>query len=370
MAEETPKKKFVFKPKNVPDSPIDVAKLSENRKAMKEFLDKKIDENNIVLKEAMDRSVIFVGKTRSGKSTALEVLKNPFTFVKLSSIFSETVDAYIKHFTVEVDNGDDGNDDEKANFNISIIDTPGLFEIVDKGTSRDNDILEDIVLKCMNAEITKINAIFFVCSYSGSINPQDIKALKRFLKLFDGAQKHVYVLITKCESFKESEKQSIIDQFTRYPKMSDLLKEINSHIFFSGAVENRLYEDGFLDSFKSNLSNVISMREKLFGEIFTKDDSFDLHTLKIVDKVRLNAEKLYKDLKQQFSEKEKISNHSMFKASYRKLGSWLPLLDQDIYTEANNFLLECEKYLKELESGLEKDSDEKTEKKKKKDKKK
>jgi len=298
----------------------------------------------------MNRNIIFVGKTRSGKSTALDILKTPFTFVKLASIFSDTIDARINHFTVEVD-----VEDGKLNFNISIIDTPGLFEVSSRGTSRDNDALEEIVLKCMNSEITKINAIFFVFSYSGSINPQDIDALESFLKLFEGAQKHVHLLITKCEGFTKEEKEKIKTELQQYPRMKDLFGVISKSVFFSGAVELRTYDSGFIDAFKTHLTNTIEMRDNLFGEIFNMSDSFDLHTLKMVDRVRERADKLFVEIKEKFAKKDSVEIQAdWLKSSCKKLGTWIPLLPLDQYDKANQLLLECEKYIKELEKVVEK----------------
>jgi len=291
----------------------------------------------------MNRNIIFVGKTRSGKSTCLNVLKYPFTFVKLSSLFSETVEASINHFTVELQ----GDNNEKFNFNISIIDTPGLFEVSDKGTQRDNDALEEVVLKCMNSEITKIHMIFFVVAYgSQGINPQDIEALEKFIKLFDGAQSHVHVLITKAEKLSDSDKQKIEKDFRSFPKMQELLKIVNPKMFFIGAVEASDYDQGFVDSFKSSMSNVLNLRQDLFLHIFQKETFFELNALKMVDKVRDHAAKLFVDIQRSFAKKEEITSLDIFKTNCKKLGGWLPLLDPTNYNAANSLLLECEEFVR------------------------
>jgi len=330
----------------------DVSSLDQRRREMSEFLNTMILRNPINLKEAMNRNIIFVGKTRSGKSTCLSVLKSPFTFVKLSSLFSETVEAQINHFTVEMGLGQ-GKD--ALNFNISIIDTPGLFEVRDFGTSRDNEALEEVVLKCMNAEITKINAIFFVVAYgSAGINPQDIDALERFLRLFDGAQKHVHVLITKSEKLSPEDKDNIEREFRKYPKMENLLSAINSKIYFMGAVEDSEFQNGLVDSFKLALPNVLNLRQILFLDIFKMTTYFELNALKMVDNVRGRAMKLYDELRKRFQEKDKIGPENLmnFKTGCKKLGTWLPLLDPAAYNVANGFLIECDKWLKEEEAKL------------------
>jgi len=283
---------------------------------------------------------MFVGKTRSGKSTALDTLKTPWNFVTQSSIFSETADAKISYFTVEV------GEKEKFNFNINIIDTPGLFEVSDNGKARDNEVLEDLVLKCMNAEITKIHAIYFVISYTGCINPQDIEALARFIKLFNGAQEYVSILITKCENLDEGGKAKVRDELLKYPIMAELLGNTSKNILFIGAVEHNIVDKGSIDAFKAHLDSVITMREDFFENVFEKEDSFSLNTLKIVDKVKQQAEELFKNLKEELVFKDSIIDIQAFKNGCKKLGGWLPLLSTSDYEAANLFLLESEEFMK------------------------
>lgn len=314
------------------------SEIAEKRKKIDMLLNSLKEKNKINLREAMNRNIIFVGKTRSGKSTSLSVMKDPFKFVKKSSLFSETIDARINHFTVEVATADGS----KVNFNLGIIDTPGLFEVRNEGTSRDNDALEDIVLKCMNAEITKINGIFFVVAYGSSgINPQDIAALHRFITLFKGAQDHVQVLVTHAEKLSDAEKQKIESEFRSYPGMAELLKLVNPKMYFIGAMDAGDYENGFVDSFNLVMPNILKMRQILYMDIFRKDSYFELKMLSMMDGVRNKADKLYDDLKKQHDSKD-IKSVELFKSECRKLGTMLPLLDPLKYEEANQFLLKCE----------------------------
>jgi len=333
---------ILLKPIVVAPKPADV--LAKNRAEMQSFLSQMLEANQITLKEAMNRNIIFVGKSRSGKSTALSVLKNPFTFVRMSSLFSETKDAAINHFTVELAPQEKG--DLPMNFNVSIIDTPGLFEVSETGSGRNNDALEALVLKCMQSEITKIHAIFFVVAYgSQGINPQDILALEEFINLFEGAQNHVHVLVTKCEKLGEKEKTQIQEEFKRFPKMADLLKRVHPKMYFLGAVEQSDYEKGHVDSFKATLPNVLQMRQELFVDIFMQEDHFELKSLAMVDSVRGKATLLFRRLKSEFANKESLP--SDFRANCKTLGGWLPLLEVSSYNEANAFLVQCETFFKQ-----------------------
>jgi len=320
----------------------------KKRNDMKQFLDKMIGLNGIVLKEAQTRNIIFVGKTRSGKSTALSVLKHPFNFVRRTSIYSDTMEPKINHFTVEIPK----EDKTKMNFNISIIDTPGLFEVRDKGSlSRDNECLQELVLKCMKSEITKIHQIFFVLAYNGVLMNEDILALERFIKLFDGAQGHIHILVTKSEKLSEDEKVKFEREFREYPKMKDLLKVINPKMYFFGAVENSDYENCIVDGFKQTLPHVMIMRVKLFDDIFSNTKHFELNSLKMVDQVRVEAQNVFEVIQNQFRKKEDIQiNYSIFEENCKKLGNWLPLLEPAKYEAANTLLMDCEKYVSALKN--------------------
>jgi GTP-binding protein EngB required for normal cell division len=340
------KNKFALKKKAPTLLSLDTKSLEEKKKEIQEFINQKREESSVVLKESYNRHIMFVGKTKNGKSTTFCTLKSPFTFVEVGNVFSQTRDAEIHHFTVEVD-----LEDQQANFNISIIDTPGLFEVTMDNSARDNDALEEIVLKCMKAEITKIHAIFFVVAYNGAVNVQDIEALERFIKLFGGAENHINILITKCEKLSQTDKEKIVKDFQNYPQMKDLLKKVGQQIYFTGAVENIDVEKGFVDTFKYNLNNVIEMRDEMFNFIFQQENAFELNALHMVDKVRGNASILLKKVESTFANKDSIDNIDSLNDDCVKLRSWLPVLDASSYEKAKKLLNECGTFVNNFKNG-------------------
>jgi len=339
--------KFVFRSSSrAKKETIGPDELKKRQEEISKWLDQEDRASRIVLKEAMNRNIIFVGKSRSGKSTALQILKTPLTFIQLASIFAETVDCKISFFNVEVE----GDDHSKANFNINLIDTPGTFELNENGPARDIEILEDLVLRCLQSEITKIHAIFFVVAQTGSINPQDVQALARFKNLFQGANEHIHVLITKCEDLSDSGKEKIRDEFMRAEGFKELLKDVGS-IHFLGAVPQSLFENGFVDSIKHQFNNVKAMREDLFETIFNCDSFFELNSIGMSDTVRNKAQKLHDSLKRTFeSQKPNIQNPAILKEGCTRLYNWMPVLSPASRIEIKNFLEEVEKHLKELEN--------------------
>jgi septin family protein len=73
-------------------------------------------QDEFIVETAATRSIMFVGKIRCGKTTVLNILKNPIHLAGDLSIFAETVDPNI--YTISVKKGE-------KNYVIQIIDTPG-----------------------------------------------------------------------------------------------------------------------------------------------------------------------------------------------------------------------------------------------------
>lgn len=190
--------------------------VEEEKKKIDAMIQKIQDHEAIKLKDATTRNLIFVGKTRAGKTTALKVLKSPTMLVKHIRLFADTEHPTLYPFTVE---NTDPKIGELVNYNINIIDTPGLFEQYEKQEDiRDNSRLMSAIATCMEMEITKIHAIFFVCSFATGINDQDLKAFKEFVQLFKGAEDKIVMLITNCEEYDDKAKEELKDEIIRSPE--------------------------------------------------------------------------------------------------------------------------------------------------------
>ena len=302
--------------------------------------------NQIVLKESSKRNIIFVGKARSGKSTMLKVLKEPFELIPAGSIFAETPLPEISHFTVEY--SPEGTK-EAINYNIGIIDTPGLFEQTPGTESRDVEVLEEMIMNCLNMEIKKISAIFFVIAKGAAINPQDIQSLQRFVKLFEGAEHHIHLLVSKCEDLDDASKKKIEEQYCAHPDFTDLLQKTTSQFHFTGAVLNSVYESGQEDLLKFQMRNTLAMRKEFFDTIFKASEPFDLNTLAMSDGVRIKAEELFGRLKESFS-KLPLTNPSTFSAGLDRLRGWTPILSGPIRKEIIEFINQAGKHLEELKN--------------------
>jgi len=268
------------------------SKTEAKQQQIHQFIAKSRAEDDIVLRDANNRHIMFVGRTRSGKSTAYEIMKSPYYFVSKGSIFSVTRDANICHFTMEYN-----EEGKKVNYNISIIDTPGLFEVKEEGEKiKSNKEIEDIIVKCMSSEITKIHAVVFVASFVAGINKDDILALKEFTNLFKGAEQNTWLLITRAETFEETDKQKLIKELNSHKELAELCRIVDNKILFIGAVEQQKIDKGHADEFEDTLVNVISLRKIIFNEIFKMEKPFDLNLLGQMDTIKEDIDNKLKEI--------------------------------------------------------------------------
>ena len=98
---------------------------------------------------ADNRNIIFVGKSRAGKSTLIEVLKNKDHNPAKRKMLSETKRATMESFHMK------SSDAQDLHFNI--MDTPGLFEVSNSlEDKRTNEVILELIKACIDMEVTKV----------------------------------------------------------------------------------------------------------------------------------------------------------------------------------------------------------------------
>merc|ERR1712137_960401 len=130
--------------------------------------------NEHVLINSEHRNVLMVGRTRSGKSTTLEVLKDPCYTPPNDTIFSETVDSKCWSFALKRRS----QDGRTVDYSLNLIDTPGLFEVKggQSGEERTNEVIKNTISQCLENEITHIHAIIMFVTFEAGINQEDVQA--------------------------------------------------------------------------------------------------------------------------------------------------------------------------------------------------
>jgi len=221
-----------------------------------------------------------------------KVLKQMNYISGFTSIFSDTQDPRLHSFTVCLNKGQ-----VETNYNLNIIDTPGLFEQkIDSDKVRNNDILKKTIFKCLEYEITRINAIFFVCSFDQGINVQDLMAMKEFLDLFSGAEESICLLITRAESYTEERKSMMIKEILQHEALKDIVELIKNKIFFTGSIKYTDYDAGALDAVQRDCKSVYYMRKTIYDYIFAKESFCQLNDLNFFKMKKLETKKLMENI--------------------------------------------------------------------------
>jgi len=186
---------------------------------------------NYKLRPSNTRNIIFVGKSRSGKSTTIEVLKNESYWAPDMTIYRSTDRATVENFIVE-----DGN----TFYNMNIMDTPGLFEIAaDEKDEKPNEQIVSLIGKCIEMEFTKINHVFFVFTINAGLQQQDIESLDLIHRMFLGMEHKLSVIISFSNDFDRNTKDFYIGQLTTDRRLKGVMDKIDKRVFFMGALPER-----------------------------------------------------------------------------------------------------------------------------------
>jgi len=254
------------------------------------WLKMKSKQSNIVLKDAMTRNIIFLGRTRSGKSQTLKTLKDPFRFNTELSLFSETTVPSLHSFTMEYS---PGPTQSPVNYNFNIMDTPGLFEqSVEMSQARNNELIKSTITKCLEFEITKIHAIFFVCSFTGGINMQDVDSIIQLNELFKGAGKTVSLLVTRCEGKLHKARLALEAQIRAISQLKDFFTQNDVKIFFMGTLDTDDYENGAVDAVRQKLNNILVLRTSLYQHFFQSQEECHITELDFFKREKQNLDEL------------------------------------------------------------------------------
>jgi len=117
----------------------------------------KTDIRDIVVRHTLQRNILLVGRSGTGKSTYVENVYSTNAVFKTSPNRVGSSSSEISRFTTLVG-------DFAVNFNF--LDTAGLFEThMEADKIRPNDVLLDAVKQCVDNEFTKINNVFFFMSF-------------------------------------------------------------------------------------------------------------------------------------------------------------------------------------------------------------
>jgi GTP-binding protein EngB required for normal cell division len=210
-----------------------------------------------------------VGRTRSGKSTAVGVLKNPCFQPEKMSIFSQTRGASLQSFAIVPK-------EQNMKMTFNMIDTPGLFEVVDteeKRETRNNDQLIRVINQCMEMEITKVHCVVVFASFETGINKQDLEAIAVFREIFAGC--NMRLCITRTEDKPTGWRQRIQTQIQKIPE----LKDLSDHILWMGCYDQNLKPAETPEKADRLYRKIYQMRKNFLTTIFNMNEPTQLKKL-------------------------------------------------------------------------------------------
>ncbi|UJR17421.1 hypothetical protein I4U23_004316 [Adineta vaga] len=335
---------------------------TQREKYMNEIKTDHEEFGDFQMSKSVQRNVMLVGRTRTGKSTIKSMLVNSMVVAEEQKLMVGTKFPQFETFHVAVGKKistdessedvpkDDSSEEEDVSTNnssekdisttespedivLNIIDTPGLFERgTDEITPRDNDIIMQAIEACVNQEITKFHVICFCVAITVGINEQDIQALKLMLKMMgDKIASNSCLIITHCESKDKKQRKSIISQLKEDKEFKLIRPFFKMGIFFSGVLNRDDYKCGSenligqyltVSKYRAKLIKMFSKTVKPFPLIDTlisdskracdnqKSTALELEQTEM--KLRHANEDL-KDIKNCLQEKEKELNETQNK---------------------------------------------------------
>ncbi|CAF1334206.1 unnamed protein product [Rotaria sp. Silwood1] len=229
---------------------------------------------------------MFIGRTRTGKSTIKSLLIDPTAVPTDLTLKSGTREPLFDSFHVR---------DNKIVLNI--IDTPDLFEHGNTQMEiRDNKKILDTIQMCINREITKFHVVCFCVAITTGINKEDIESIKELVKfLGEEISKNSCLIVTRCESKDENQHKKMCTELLEDNYFKDIAPFFKLGIFFSGSINRDDYNRGnecLLDQFIT----ISDYRVKLI-ELFTRDiEPFPISEMIISQVRRARDETLLKNI--------------------------------------------------------------------------
>jgi len=254
-----------------------------------ELLQRKIRvQNQYSLEETKTRNVLIVGRTRSGKSTAVGVLKDPCYEPKEMSIFSGTVEPKFQSFALD-------DKTTSCKYTVNVIDTPGLKEVKQIGIeARSDQVIMNTINYCLKNEITKINTLLIFISFELGVTRDDLDSFQTFLEKFSHDNITIGVCITRAEDKTPQWKKNIIDQLGQHQYFANILKKKNIKICFIGCVDQiKNHTISKIEDLQKLYVKVYKMREELLKTIFDSDPQVMLIDLPIAAGLKNDMEKIF-----------------------------------------------------------------------------
>ena len=214
------------------------------------------------------KHILLIGRTRTGKTTFKQMLKDPKRIPDEPSLISTTKDFI-----------DDTFDVSYSNLTLTVVDSEGLFNQRTRtdGPASIDDDLNRIKTFCLTKGITEFHLVCFCVSFESGINNQDLEAIVRFQEHFgpDFAQ-HLCMIINRCESKNTEQRARLRTELEQDAYFNDVVGQFGKGIYFSGALKRDDWNRGS-DALISQFQNICDYRRQLLDMIASLTTTYKIN---------------------------------------------------------------------------------------------
>ena len=172
-----------------------------------------------------ERNVLLFGRAGTGKSSAIEMIKDICAMPK-GSLFNNKSDARIQLLHLR-------NKSDNALYSLRMIDTPGSTF-----SGNEEQHLLEIVQFCLFNQIRNIHAVMIFISSLDKISDAEKHTSKMYFDLFKTKQIPIALCITKTERLINTECEKILDDLKQDDLYSQLINQSHVKVLFFGMVND------------------------------------------------------------------------------------------------------------------------------------
>jgi GTP-binding protein EngB required for normal cell division len=233
--------------------------------------------------KCIDRNIILIGRTRTGKSTISNVI-NDITYVsKAHELYAETRAIQIKTISTETK--------DNVWYYFNFIDVPGFFDIAINGKEKlTNEKITSYLQECITKNITNIHMFGFVFNLAAGINEQDIETMVYVKTTYPYLDKYMALVITHCEQLEQDQRKKLVDDFFRHPKV--IKTKLNEYFklgaLFMGCIRHESVMTANDKSMYFEYNNILDMRIEFIEKCMKSETPFNFYNGSHGNKCRIS----------------------------------------------------------------------------------